>query len=156
MVTSFSNVDSWVEVMDQMSAYVVVLSTGGESREAESIRRDISLLSRVASHLPMILLADAEELGQIVEALEQGVRGYIPTSVSLAVAIEAMRLVRAGGVYAPASCLIPANRNSECRSAVKRPGDIIFTTREAAVLRLCARARPTSSLPTSSTCARSP
>jgi DNA-binding NarL/FixJ family response regulator len=82
----------------------------------------------------MIVLADAEELGQIVEALEQGVRGYIPTSVSLAVAIEAMRLVRAGGVYAPVSCLVPANRNSECRSAVKQPGDI-FTARQAAVVK---------------------
>jgi DNA-binding CsgD family transcriptional regulator len=43
-------------------------------------------------------------------------------------------LVRAGGVYAPVSCLVPANRNSECRSAVKQPGDI-FTARQAAVVK---------------------
>jgi DNA-binding NarL/FixJ family response regulator len=34
--------------------------------------------------------------------LGKSVRGYVPTSLSIAVAIQAIELVRAGGVYVPA------------------------------------------------------
>ena len=66
-------------------------------------------MKRTAPGVPIILLSDAEETSQVVEALECGARGYIPTSASLSIAIEAMRLVRAGGVYAPAGSLIAAS-----------------------------------------------
>jgi DNA-binding NarL/FixJ family response regulator len=71
--------------------------------QCRTTQREISLLNRVANQRPIILLADTEEPSQIVEALQSGTRGYIPTSVSLAIATEAMRLVRAG-----ASMLQPA------------------------------------------------
>lgn len=40
-----------------------------------------------------------------MEALRCGVRGYIPTSFSPRVAVEAIRLVFAGGTFIPASAL---------------------------------------------------
>jgi DNA-binding NarL/FixJ family response regulator len=131
-VTSFSSVEDWVEVKDQTPACIVVLSIGDAARR-ESLQRDLGLLRRVASYLPIILLADAEEPSEIAAALEYGARGYIPTSVSLAIAIEAIRLVRVGGIYVPANHLTAASRQSEHASAASYLGDI-FTTREAAVL----------------------
>jgi DNA-binding NarL/FixJ family response regulator len=133
-VISFSSVEEWREVKDQASASIVVLSTGGRARSAEAVQTDISLLSRVASPMLLILLADAEEPGQIVDALERGARGYIPTSASLAIAIEAVRLVRAGGVYVPAGSLIAANRKSAAGNNGKIAGGDIFTDRQTAVL----------------------
>jgi DNA-binding NarL/FixJ family response regulator len=132
-VISFAGVEDWVGVKDQTPACIILLSIGDAARK-ESLQRDLGLLRRVASYLPIILLADGEEPGAVAAALECGARGYISTNVTLAIAIEAIRLVRAGGVYVPASHLTAASRQSERVSAANVPGDIIFTAREVAVL----------------------
>ncbi len=58
-----------------------------------------------AGRVPLILLCDFEDIGQVTEALRRGVRGYIPTTFNPRVAVEAMRLVHAGGTFVPASAL---------------------------------------------------
>ena len=132
-VISFASVEDWVEVKDQKPACIIVLSIGDAARK-ESLQRDLDLLRRVASFLPITLLADDEEPSEVAAALEYGARGYIPTTVTLAIAIEAIRLVRAGGVCLPAGHLMAANRQSEYTSADKHFGDITLTGREVAVL----------------------
>jgi DNA-binding NarL/FixJ family response regulator len=57
------------------------------------------------AQLPLILLCDSEDIVQVSEALRRGVRGYIPTTFNPRVAVEAMRLVHAGGTFFPASAL---------------------------------------------------
>lgn len=134
-VVSFPSVKRWTEVMGDTPGAVVVLSTGGKSRASDSIERELDLLRRFADHLPIIVLADAEEPSQIVDALQRGARGYIPTSVSLAIAIEVVRLVRAGGTYAPAGSLI-GDKNRHM--GLNKSGDNLFTDRQADVLKaLC-------------------
>lgn len=108
-IVSFPDVRRWIEVKEQTPASVIVLSIGGKWKNLELIEREIDLLKRTAAEVPIVLLSDAEEASQVVEALECGARGYIPTSASLSIAIEAMRLVRAGGVYAPAGSLLAAS-----------------------------------------------
>lgn len=54
---------------------------------------------------PVIVLSDREDGEAITEAFHRGVRGYISTSVGLSVALEAIRLVAAGGTFAPPSFL---------------------------------------------------
>ena len=63
--------------------------------------------------------------------------GYIPTNLSLDVAIEAMQFVRAGGIFVPASSIMSGhNRPSDgsLPGAKERFGGI-FTTRQAAVVK---------------------
>lgn len=130
-VVSFPSVKRWTQVIGDTPSGVVVLSTGGRSRAPDSIERELDLLRRVANHLPIIVLADAEEPNQIIDALQLGARGYVPTSVSLAIAIEAVRLVRAGGTYAPPGCLIGDKTK---RMGLNGSGNKQFTDRQADVL----------------------
>jgi len=51
-------------------------------------------------------LADHEESDDIVEAIQRGVRGYIPTNLDLVGATEALRFIWAGGTFVPASALV--------------------------------------------------
>jgi len=138
-ILAFPSVESWAEVSERTSPCLVVLSTGGRDSESEAVQRDINLLSQTAGQLPIILLADAEEPNDIVDALQHGAKGYIPTSASLKIAIEAMRLVKAGGVYAPAASLINVNRKSSNNADVsghsgKQAMHALFTERQTAVL----------------------
>jgi DNA-binding NarL/FixJ family response regulator len=80
------------------------------------------------------VLSDSEDdPDRIAKALEQGARGYIPTSVALDAAIGAMRLVQAGGVFVPASSLMNARRSTD-GSPQNQIGDVKLTPRQRAVV----------------------
>jgi DNA-binding NarL/FixJ family response regulator len=46
---------------------------------------------------PVVVLADHDDLAQILKALESGARGYIPSSVGIEICAEAIFLALAGG-----------------------------------------------------------
>lgn len=131
-VLSFSSVESWIDAANEISASLVVLCIAGKSNDLE-VRRDISLLAQCGVGTPTVIMSDVEDPDQIVTALERGARGYIPTSVSLEVAIEAMHLVCAGGVFVPASSLIAARRLTDSSGTFSSGGGM-FTARQAAVV----------------------
>jgi DNA-binding NarL/FixJ family response regulator len=54
----------------------------------------------------VIIISDRDDADAVAATIEQGARGYIPTSVDLPVAIAALELVLAGGTFAPAATLI--------------------------------------------------
>jgi len=131
-VIAVGDVDEWLELASTTAAAVVILSICGTSQSPEA-QRDIARLVQGADAKPTIVLSDADDLEQIVGILDSGVRGYIPTSLPLDVAIEAVRLVRAGGIFVPASSLVAARRSGDAACAV-RSANGIFTARQAAVV----------------------
>jgi DNA-binding NarL/FixJ family response regulator len=139
-VLSFSTVEDWHESSDTVSASVILLGIAGELRAGES-RHQIASLMQAANLPPIVILADGEDPDQIVEMLHAGVRGYIPTSLPLDVTIEAMRLVRAGGIFAPASSLIGARRPRESPHSKRLVGNGMFTARQAAVVEALRRGK---------------
>ncbi len=131
-VIAFSTVDEWLKVCEHTPAGVVLLS-GFEAAGDEELSQKIHRLAQAKKRLPTVILADAEDIGHVVNALNKGVKGYIPTNLSLDVAVEAMRLVRAGGVFVPAGCL-RGSRDPLASRAVKSPWTTMFTVRQAAVV----------------------
>ena len=57
----------------------------------------------------MVVVSDIDDLNYIVRVLKSGVRGYIPTSLRFNIAVEAVRLVKAGGVFIPADSFVPGD-----------------------------------------------
>jgi DNA-binding NarL/FixJ family response regulator len=139
-VVSFPNVDSWLEVCDDISASLILLCIGGKPNDPET-HREISRLSQQGNQLPTVLLSDVEDPDQIVDAISRGARGYIPTSAPLDVVIEVMRFVRAGGVFVPASSLIAARRSNGCIAASQQSGNGLFTARQAVVVEALRRGK---------------
>lgn len=129
-VVSFPSVAKWIEADDVVAASLILWCISGQNDPR--LKQEITLLAQRQKAVPIILVSDLEDLDHIVYALNEGARGYIPTSVSLEVAIEAMHLVNAGGAYVPASCLVAAHRSSQEPGTPKRLG--IFTARQAAVV----------------------
>jgi DNA-binding NarL/FixJ family response regulator len=136
-VLTFPSVDQWTAVASQYpSVSLILLCTGGRKTGDEESERDLALLLRAPHDAPVILLSDAEDISQVLQALDSGAQGYIPTSLTLDVAIEAMRLVRAGGIYVPASSFLRWRQTVENTAAPPQDGlSSMFTTRQAAVLR---------------------
>lgn len=130
---AFPALDDWLAVADASPVSAVLLSCPERSGPGQ-IRQAMRRLSGVRRPAPVIILADGEEPGRIAATLNWGVRGYIPTNLSLEVAVEAIRLVSAGGIFVPVSCL--AGFNPDTRAAppgADRYGRL-FTARQAAVI----------------------
>lgn len=102
---SASSIAEWLACEDPkaLDVAVVIVVIDGLS---ESSAADLECLETGAVTIPVIIISDIDDLNHIVRALKSGVRGYIPTSLSFNVAIEAVRLVKAGGIYVPASSIL--------------------------------------------------
>ncbi|TGS56692.1 response regulator transcription factor, partial [Mesorhizobium sp. M1D.F.Ca.ET.183.01.1.1] len=79
---------------------------GGRKVTDRGIADEIRHISSEFKSIPLVILADNEELTQILTALECGARGYIPTSVGIDVCVEAINLAAAGGIFVPASSVL--------------------------------------------------
>jgi DNA-binding NarL/FixJ family response regulator len=138
-VLSYPTLESWLDEPDRPSASVVVFCSA--KTNDPDLQRSLFLLSQTAPDTPMVALSDAEDPDHIVETLEKGARGYIPTSVPLQVAVEAMRLVKAGGVYVPASSFMAARRTVAETAPPDQTMNGLFTARQAAVVEALRRGK---------------
>jgi DNA-binding NarL/FixJ family response regulator len=134
-VASFSTVDQWVNSPQLGSTSVVVLCQYGRS-PADAMREVERLceFSAQTGDCPVVVLSNNEDPDLIVKMLGKSVRGYIPTSLSVAIVVQAIELARAGGVYVPASSLIAAHRPPEEPLAPAQKVNNLFTARQAAVV----------------------
>ena len=131
-VIALSSVEEWLNICEHTPACVVLLS-GHETGDSAQLWHKVQKLSHAKKRVPTIVLSDAEDVGHVMNALNKGVRGYVPTNLSLDVVVEAMRLVRAGGVFIPASCLSAAQQGTALPAA-KTALSMLFTARQEAVI----------------------
>jgi DNA-binding NarL/FixJ family response regulator len=105
-ILSFSNIPEWLTSGKKsgLDAAVVVIVIDAIN---ESNATDLEILETNAITDPVVIVSDTDDLNHIIRILKSGVRGYIPTSLSFNVAVEALRLVKAGGVFFPASSIVP-------------------------------------------------
>lgn len=79
----------------------VLFNIGGEELVNPGIEAEIVRLMEHAPASALIILSDREDKDQIRRAFRLGARGYIPSSIEPRLAIEAVRLVQAGGKFLP-------------------------------------------------------
>ncbi|HEY0853012.1 MAG TPA: response regulator transcription factor [Bradyrhizobium sp.] len=103
-VLSFSNIAEWLAYREPraLDAAVVIVVFDAASGPSAA---DLDILQTAVTD-PVVIVSDTDDLNHIIRVLKSGVRGYIPTSLSFNVAVEALRLVKAGGVFIPASSIV--------------------------------------------------
>lgn len=117
---------------------LIVFSIGAKSVKDADILGKMTLLRRRMGRTPLVLLSDRDDVDSILEALEHGVRGYIPTNSEPPEAAAALQCVEAGGTFVPASALIRLAQDRLNGSRHTRDGEInplqSLTPREREVL----------------------
>jgi DNA-binding NarL/FixJ family response regulator len=142
------SVGSPVDLLDaSLSApQMIIFSIGAASVGDPELLGKITLLRRHLSRVPLVLLSDREDLDDIVEAMEQGVRGYITTSLEPSEAAAALQCVAAGGRFVPADVMIKVAQDRQHRSI--HPGELDIsrlrhlTPRESEVLARLRQGKP--------------
>lgn len=134
----YSDVAEWEKAESTVSNPIVLLCATGRKATDAAIRRDLDLIIQAAPGARVVIVSDYEESTEIVAALERGAKGYIAMSSNLDVAIAAIRLVRAGGTFVPASGLLSsrssANQAVEEIESNGRSRQTVFTQRQLEVI----------------------
>ena len=139
-IITFPDVTSWARAPEKKTTDLVILFVS-EHADIEDFDHELAPLMEMDRELPIVLISNCEGIDPISSVLQRGMRGYIPTSHSLDVAVEAIRLVMAGGIYLPASALTAAmslmQRGQESQHRLQR----LFTSRQSAVLEALRRGK---------------
>lgn len=145
-VRAFSSVEEWSSSERDCAYSLIVLSELG--RSSECIVSDIKEVLAHAAGTPCAILSDSEDPEIMLQILRSGAKGYIPTSLPMGVGIEALALVRAGGVYGPVSMLLdkvppPPSRPVEIIPEPEdEEADNQFTPRQLDVIESLRRGKP--------------
>jgi DNA-binding NarL/FixJ family response regulator len=114
---------------------VVLICTTWSSVDADQLYDTIRAVKNDGQTADIILFTEIDVISVLIEAVKLGVRGYIPTSASLDVAVKAIHLVAAGGVYIPASAFFNMDRQlTRAIHSDEDERDNMFTSRQLSVL----------------------
>jgi DNA-binding NarL/FixJ family response regulator len=107
-VVTFPNFESWRDASVDVLPAMIVIGNAGASGERgdEHFQGMIRQFTQPGKDPPVVVLSESREFDYIAAVLKAGARGFIPTDSNLSVAIGAMRLVLAGGVFVPAEALL--------------------------------------------------
>jgi DNA-binding NarL/FixJ family response regulator len=113
---------SWMEARNEMSTNV------------------LDALSELVPNVPVVVLAQTNDIDLARTAIRHGAKGYIPCTLGFDFTVEAVRFVLAGGTYVPMDCVL-ARGPGVLASPVPRPSGSV-TAREAAVIRALQQGKP--------------
>ena len=130
-VEAVSSIDDLRRLVDSCEFDLVVVHVA-EPDHGETLRVTLQAIGQLGSGVRCVVLSDTEDPQHVIDALEAGAKGYITVSMPFAVVIAVLRLVTAGGTFAPARCLM--GRRPEASSASTEKSAIPFTARQAAVV----------------------
>jgi DNA-binding NarL/FixJ family response regulator len=110
----------------------------------KSVAVELSLLNEILPRMPVVLLSEIEDVQNIIDAFQRGVRGYVPTTLTINEVVEAIRFVWVGGTYVPTSILSLPSRPmlAEHRPPSRSVALSSFTRRQQEVLHLLWLGKP--------------
>jgi DNA-binding NarL/FixJ family response regulator len=126
---------------------LMVFTIGDTSVRDAEVLGQITWLRQHMPRVPLVLLIDRGDMDDIVEAMAQGVRGVVTTSMELSELGAAIQCVAAGGTFVPASILVrfaqDRQNGSKCGpSEDSKESFENLTPRELEVLALLREGKP--------------
>lgn len=140
---AFPSVDAWLAHRQPETASLVIYCCMALQPEPAAIQVEavFAAMQGFAPQAAIVVLANGDDAQQATEVIRLGARGYLSLNSSLDVTIHALKLIRAGGVYVPASLLGPARQ--QAGEAAPDPGLLrLFSPRELEVARALRKGQP--------------
>jgi DNA-binding NarL/FixJ family response regulator len=80
---------------------LIAFNVGDIDVSDPSIETRLSLIEQLCPNAHVALLSNRDDEAIATAAMQRGVRGFLPSSIPVEVAVAGLRLVLAGGVYRP-------------------------------------------------------
>lgn len=135
-VCAVGSVEEWRREQDiHPPLEAILFNIGSRRADDTTLASDFSRFAAEFKSIPIIVLSDADDLTQVVKMLEYGARGFIPSSVGIAVCVEAIGLAVAGGIFVPASSVLSVRHLvNEAPGGAPRALSGMFTLRQEEVV----------------------
>lgn len=117
-VGSYATTADWRLHCGSQAGVVILLLPAENS--GDSVLEEVRKAHAVAPEAMLIVIGSMSS-SSMLEVLEVGARGFVPTAMPLELTLEAFRFVKAGGTFVPAECLV-GMRQASARSAVATAG----------------------------------
>lgn len=141
-VTAVGAIEEWRgKIGSHPPLGAILFNLGGRKVTDQGLADEIGRISSEFKSVPVIILADTDDLAQILTALECGARGYIPSSVGIDVCVEAINLAAAGGIFVPARTVLSMRHLIDAGSRETPPLAGMFTLRQAEVAQALRRGK---------------
>lgn len=85
--------------------HLVLLSVGGDTVCSGEFGTLVRVLPALAGDAPTVVMSDREEPNEVIVAYRTNCRGFVPTSMDPALAIQALTFILSGGSFFPPSAL---------------------------------------------------
>lgn len=133
-VFTFSGLASWQQSKGAFGTLRAALVNIGSSDIADGeLRDEITQLVTTLEPVPVVVLSNNQALDHVLQVIDLGVHGFIPSTVDIDVCIEAIGLAIAGGQFVPASSVLSMRNLLGGYTARKVCDSSSFTERQAAV-----------------------
>jgi DNA-binding NarL/FixJ family response regulator len=126
------------------SHLIIILYIRNAGVSGTWVQDQLQLIRLRASETVVIMISDRDDAEDVIDALNCGVRGYIPTSIAAEVAIAALTLIEAGGTFIPVGALQPGGVQPDTAAdePARAPETLNLTSREMAVIDLLREGKP--------------
>lgn len=131
LVTTFDLGGTLPDPVRSAPRRVLVICVGGRSIAGADTWAWIKSVCDQLPDTPFIVLSDQEDAEEVVAAFRAGARGFIPTSLEPAVALQALAFILAGGTFFPPAVLLDPDRGpgGEVDRSLDLAGDLGKTVR---------------------------
>ena len=137
-VSEVASLGALQELLGQLVEPVELILLDLALGDGDSLGLIKSLTPRAAKGI--VVISASTERAKILEALEEGARGFIPKTTPLDVLTQALRLVLAGGVYIPHQALRDAEPEPAAPPAPSTPNpEEVLTPRQREIAELVSR-----------------
>jgi DNA-binding NarL/FixJ family response regulator len=113
---------------------LALLNLGGLTFSDCTASAQVAMVREMLTSTPLVVVSDHDEPDEVVRAFRAGVQGFLPTSSQTKVAVGALELVLAGGMYFPpsvAALTATTGKDGTAASSTRAPPS--WTEREQAV-----------------------
>ncbi|WP_177186907.1 response regulator transcription factor [Nitrosospira briensis] len=151
VIMPYSSIDEFVAgyLERPCNVEMVVFNLGSEHISENHISNGILRLKLELPDLPFVFLSDHDELGEILDAILIGARGYISSDFNPSTVIQSLRLVMEGGAFIPHNALLEITEKTSRLREEGRPNGAkvdppvlqTLTSRELEVFQLVRRGK---------------
>ncbi|MGK9054476.1 helix-turn-helix transcriptional regulator [Xaviernesmea oryzae] len=132
-VFTFSSLGEWQQAKADLGIPSAVLFNAGNCAASDQqLAAEIAELVAAVAPAAVVVLSDNQEINTVLDIIGLGVRGYVPSSVSIDVCIQAISLAIAGGRFIPASSVLNIRELLGVPSRRAMPA-MKFTSRQSAI-----------------------
>jgi DNA-binding NarL/FixJ family response regulator len=134
-VVTFENLEALSFAQGSLGLPRAVLVNAGSGIGVSDgrLEAEISEIVAAVAPVPVVVLSENQDLSDVLNIIALGVRGYIPSSVSVDVCLQAIGLAIVGGKFVPASSVMNVRRQLGVGSEAETQTGSHFTERQSAV-----------------------